>query len=69
MVSVSGQLDLQYVEFSELINPQTLLTDVRYIETGSDFHRLARFLETRTDRRVGWSPGMRWEPKTEKPPE
>ena len=69
MVSVSGQLDLQYVEFSKLINPQTLLTHVRYIETESDFHRLARFLETRTERRVGWSPGMRREPETEKPPE
>jgi 6-phosphofructokinase 1 len=69
MVSVSGQLDLQYVEFSKLINPQTLLTHVRYIETESDFHRLARFLETRTDRRFGWSPGRRWEPETEKPPE
>jgi 6-phosphofructokinase 1 len=69
MVSVSGQLDLQYVEFSKLIDPQTLLTDVRYIETGSDFHRLARFLETRTGRRFGWGPGLRLEPETEKPPE
>jgi 6-phosphofructokinase len=69
MVSVSGQLDLQYVEFSELINPQTLQTDVRFIEVGSDFHRLARFLETRTGRRFGWGPGLRLEPATEKPPE
>jgi len=69
MVSVSGQLDLQYVEFSKLINPQTLLTEVRYIERGSDFHRLARFLETRTGRRFGWGPGFRLEPETEKPPE
>jgi len=46
MVSVSGQLDLQYVPFEELVNPETLVTVVRYVERGSDFHRLARFLET-----------------------
>ena len=46
MVSVSGQLDLQYVEFDELVDPQTLVTVVRHIEYNSDFHRLARFLET-----------------------
>jgi 6-phosphofructokinase len=50
MVSVTGQLDLQYVPFGDLINPETLRTEVRLIERGSDFHRLARFLETRTDR-------------------
>ena len=69
MVSVSGQLHLQYVAFSKLINPQTLHTEVRFIDVGSDFHRLARFLETRTGRRFGWSPGLRLEPETEKPPE
>jgi 6-phosphofructokinase 1 len=46
MVSVSGQLDLQYVPFDTLIDPETLVTKVRFIERGSDFHRLARFLET-----------------------
>ena len=46
MVSVSGQLDLHYVSFDELINPATLVTTVRYIKHGSDFHRLARFMET-----------------------
>jgi 6-phosphofructokinase 1 len=46
MVSVTGQLDLHYVPFSELINPQTLVTVVRYIDPNSDFHKLARFLET-----------------------
>ncbi len=46
MVSVSGQLDLNYVPFHTLIDPETLITMVRFIETGSDFHRLARFLET-----------------------
>jgi 6-phosphofructokinase 1 len=46
MVSVSGQLDLNFVPFEELVNPETLVTVVRYVERGSDFHRLARFLET-----------------------
>jgi 6-phosphofructokinase 1 len=54
MVSVTGQLDLRYVPFSELIDPQTLITGVRLIERGSDFHRLARFLETRMDRLPYW---------------
>ena len=49
MVSVSGQLDLRYVPFSELVNPETLITEVRFVKPGSDFHRLARFLETRVD--------------------
>jgi len=46
MVSVSGQLDLNYVPFEELVDPHTLVTVVRYVERGSDFHALARFLET-----------------------
>ncbi len=46
MVSVSGQLDLHYVPFEQLVDPKTLVTKVRFIETTSDFHRLARFLET-----------------------
>jgi ATP-dependent phosphofructokinase / diphosphate-dependent phosphofructokinase len=46
MVSVSGQLDLNYVPFEELVDPSTLVTVVRFVERGSDFHRLARFLET-----------------------
>ena len=61
MVSVTGQLDLSYVPFSTLVNPQSLKTEVRFIKTGSDYHRLARFLETRTDRIVDWSPGRRQE--------
>jgi len=68
MVSVSGQLDLHYVEFSKLINQRTLQTEVRYIAVGSDFHKLARFLETRTGRRFAWGPGLRLEPETKKPP-
>ena len=46
MVSVVGQLDLHFVPFDELIDSNTLVTVVRYIETDSDFHQLARFLET-----------------------
>ena len=54
MVSVSGQLDLSYVPFSDLVNPETLRTELRYIAPGSDFHRLARFLETQIDRLPDW---------------
>ncbi len=61
LVSVVGQLDLSYVPFTELVNPLTLKTEVRMIKTGSDYHRLARFLETRTDRIVDWAPGRRQE--------
>ena len=60
MISVAGQLDLHYVPFGDLINPDTMLTKVRYIEVGSDFHRLARFLETRSDT-AGFTPGPRLE--------
>ncbi|MCK4305770.1 MAG: 6-phosphofructokinase [Candidatus Eisenbacteria sp.] len=49
MVSVSGQLDLRYVPFRDLVNPKTLKTEVRYIRPGSDFHRLARFLESKAE--------------------
>ena len=61
MVSVVGQLDLSYVPFTQLVNPQTLKTEVRLIQPGSDLHRLARFLETRTDRIADWSTGRRQE--------
>lgn len=47
MVSVAGQFDLRYVPFSDLVDPQTLRTGVRYIERGSDFHRLATELGTK----------------------
>ena len=46
MVSVVGQLELHYEPFENLVDPETLVTKVRFIEAGSDFHRLARFLET-----------------------
>ncbi len=47
MVSVSGQLELRYVPFSQLIDPNTMRADVRFIERTSDFHRLATELGTR----------------------
>jgi 6-phosphofructokinase 1 len=46
MVSVTGQLQLHFVPFENLVDPESLVTVVRYIEPNSDFHRLARFLET-----------------------
>jgi 6-phosphofructokinase 1 len=46
MVSVYGQLQLHYEPFDLLVDPQTLVTKVRYIEPHSDIHKLARFLET-----------------------
>ncbi len=61
MVSVVGQLELSYVPFKDLINPQNLKTEVRFIKPGSDYHKLARFLETRTDKIVEWAPGLRRE--------
>ena len=50
MVSVAGQLDLQYVDFDELVDPETLMTVVRHINPENDFYRLARFLETDLNR-------------------
>lgn len=49
MVSVGGQLDINFVPFEELVDPDTLVTKVRFIRSGSDFHRLARFIETYID--------------------
>jgi 6-phosphofructokinase 1 len=46
MVSTMGQLALRFVPFAELIDPDTMMTKTRFIEYGSDFHKLARFLET-----------------------
>lgn len=57
MVSVSGQLDLHFVPFEKLVNPETLKTEVRLIRPNSDFHRLARFLETHIDPILDWRPG------------
>ena len=49
MVSVEGQFEVNFVPFDELIDKRNLVTKVRYIEPNSDFHRLARFLETYVD--------------------
>jgi len=45
LISVSGQLNLNYVPFDTLIDPDTLVTVVRMIQRGSDFQLLARSLE------------------------
>ena len=61
MVSVSGQLDLHYVPFAALVDGDNLKTEVRLIRKNSDYHRLARFLETRADKLAEWGPGPRRE--------
>ncbi len=50
MVSVTGQLELRYVPFRDLVDPRTLATQVRFVERGSDYHRLAQELGTRIER-------------------
>jgi 6-phosphofructokinase 1 len=47
MVSVTGQLELRYVPFSEVIDPGTLKAHLRLIDRNSDFHRLATQLGTK----------------------
>jgi len=44
MVSTVGQLEHCFVPFSKLIDPKTMITEVRYIDTNSDFHKLAMML-------------------------
>lgn len=44
MVSTIGQLEHRFVPFNELVDPVTLVTEVRYINPGSDFHKLAMLL-------------------------
>lgn len=51
MVSITGQMDLKYVPFEELVDPETLITEVRFIKKNSDFYGLARFLEEKIDGR------------------
>ena len=50
MISVAGQLDLRYVPFAEVIDPNTLRAEVRLVARGSDFHRLATQLGTKVPR-------------------
>ncbi len=47
MISIGGQFDVTFVPFSDLVDPKTLVTKVRYIEQTSDFYRMARLLETK----------------------
>lgn len=49
MISVGGQFDMSFVPFEQLVDPATLVTRVRFIERTSDFHRLARLLEQKTN--------------------
>lgn len=44
MVSSIGQLEHAFVPFEELVDPETLITEVRYIEPDCDFHKLAKLL-------------------------
>ena len=48
MISVRAQLELVFVPFSDLIDPATMRTRVRFIDRDSDFYRLARSLEYQT---------------------
>ncbi|MHB8836912.1 MAG: 6-phosphofructokinase [Candidatus Methylomirabilia bacterium] len=47
MISVEGQLTLVYRPFATLVDEKTMKTKVRFIEPGSDFHKLGRALEYR----------------------
>jgi 6-phosphofructokinase 1 len=49
MVSITGQLDLRFIPFEKLLTPGSLTPEVRYVDTGSDFHRMSRQLATRVD--------------------
>jgi 6-phosphofructokinase 1 len=53
MISITGQLELRYVPFAELVRGDTLGVDMRLIERGSDFHRLAHELATRVEPGAG----------------
>ena len=47
MVSVEGVYNLTYCPFDSLVDPETMKTKLRFIEPGSDFHKLGRALEYR----------------------
>jgi 6-phosphofructokinase 1 len=47
MVSVTGQFELVYKPFETLMDMTTLRAKARLLQPGSDFHQLARYLETR----------------------
>nr|MCU0721920.1 6-phosphofructokinase [Pirellula sp.] len=50
MVSVGGQFNVSFVPFEQLVDPNNLVTKVRFIERSSDFYRLARLLELPTNK-------------------
>jgi ATP-dependent phosphofructokinase / diphosphate-dependent phosphofructokinase len=45
MISLGEQMSLKYVPFTELIDQETGLTRLKFIQKDSDFYRLARTLE------------------------
>jgi 6-phosphofructokinase len=47
MISIHGQFEIQFVAFADLVDPKTLVTKVRFIDSRSDFYRMARLLETK----------------------
>lgn len=49
MISVSGQLGLDYVPFAQLVKEETMRAHARPIAPEEDFHQLARYLESRID--------------------
>ena len=49
MVSVKEQLQIVFVPFGDLIDPETQRTRVRFIDRDSDFYRLARALEYQSE--------------------
>jgi len=49
MVSVTGPFELVYKPFEELMDVKTLRAKARLIRVGSDFHQLARYLETHVE--------------------
>lgn len=61
MVSITGQFDLTYIPFDDLIDPATMKTKSRLVTPGSDFQKMARFLESRTTADVEWDRGPRRE--------
>ena len=46
MVTITGQLELRYIPFEQLVRADTLDVEMRLIPHGSDFHRLAHELGT-----------------------
>jgi 6-phosphofructokinase 1 len=47
MISVSGQLGLDFIPFKDLIKEETLRAHARPIDPHEDFHQLPRYLESR----------------------